>query len=367
MITDDEYLERIVAGIHAASGPWTNVSWNEKINGRQFDAVVRFTMGTLRYLVLVEVKNRTRPASAADIDAFVTKARDQNANKAVFVTAAGFQSGAIEVARRHGIDVFRVEFATDEIDLFTGETVVSLRNGRMSFDYDAPNASLELGEARLATQIESVTLVYTDGRRLSVPDEPSQMSYYLAKTRFKTGESLKDGIEAHIPMPALNETIGFDVPLARPQLIEPPDKHFFPKGKITKMECEARGAMAIPVTGNTLVEPTSFRAPVIYTDCLTGEVTRYSLDQLPLGLQHAQPGSFYFLLHPLRYYYCEKIGDGLVHWAMIESFQSGSLIRSRYTQEIQYSHFYMPVSSKSILRRLKARLADLRALPGNDA
>src|SRR3546814_18495417 len=91
MIKEDEYLERVVAGIHAVSSGDAEVIWNESINGRQFDVVVRFQLGTLAYLVLVEVKNRSRRASAQDVEAFVTKARDQQASKAVFVTVAGFQ------------------------------------------------------------------------------------------------------------------------------------------------------------------------------------------------------------------------------------------------------------------------------------
>src|SRR3546814_9627973 len=64
MIKEDEYLERVVAGIHAVSSGDAEVIWNESINGRQFDVVVRFQLGTLAYLVLVEVKNRSRRASA---------------------------------------------------------------------------------------------------------------------------------------------------------------------------------------------------------------------------------------------------------------------------------------------------------------
>jgi len=110
MISDDEYLERIVAGIQSSTTTGANVSWNEIINGRQFDVVVRFKLGLLHYLVLVEVKNRTRKAEASDMDAFVLKARDQNANKSVFVTAAGFQEGAKVVANRHGVDLFTITF-----------------------------------------------------------------------------------------------------------------------------------------------------------------------------------------------------------------------------------------------------------------
>src|SRR3546814_20243911 len=102
MISDDEYLERIVAGIHVATTQGAEVIWNEKINGRQFDVVVRFQVGTLRYLVLIAVKNRSRQVTAEPIESFVTKARDQTAINTYVYYAAGFQSGPVLVSARHG-------------------------------------------------------------------------------------------------------------------------------------------------------------------------------------------------------------------------------------------------------------------------
>src|SRR3546814_12920698 len=98
MIKEDEYLERVVAGIHAVSSGDAEAIWNESINGRQFDVVVRFQLGTLAYLVLVEVKNRSRRASAQDVEAFVTKAPDQQATKAASAPVAGFQAAPAPAA-----------------------------------------------------------------------------------------------------------------------------------------------------------------------------------------------------------------------------------------------------------------------------
>ena len=42
MVSDDEYLERIVAGIQTVTTDGADVTWNETLNGRQFDVVVRF-------------------------------------------------------------------------------------------------------------------------------------------------------------------------------------------------------------------------------------------------------------------------------------------------------------------------------------
>ena len=89
--------------------------------------VVRFKLGTLRYLVLIEVRNRTRKAAVSDMDAFVLKAQDQNANKAVFVHRCGFQEGAIVVAKRHGVDLFTVTFDEADMHLPSQATFISLR------------------------------------------------------------------------------------------------------------------------------------------------------------------------------------------------------------------------------------------------
>lgn len=100
MITEDEHLERVVAFIQAATTVGAEIQWNEKIEGRQFDVAVQFRLESLRYLAIFEVKNKTHKTPAEALDAFVTKARDQKANKMVLVSASGFQAGALTVARR---------------------------------------------------------------------------------------------------------------------------------------------------------------------------------------------------------------------------------------------------------------------------
>lgn len=89
-------LERLVAAIHGAAG--TSVAWNERIDGRQFDVVMRHKNGLHDYLTVIECKDLNRRVSVADVDALATKSRDAGANKAVIVSAVGFQSGAVRVA-----------------------------------------------------------------------------------------------------------------------------------------------------------------------------------------------------------------------------------------------------------------------------
>lgn len=360
MIGDDEYLERVVAGIHATTSTGAEVSWNEFINGRQFDVVVRFNVGTLKYLVLVEVKNRTRKATASDLEAFVLKARDQLANKAVFVTAAGFQEGAITVAKRHGTDLFTVTFDQLEVQLPMNASYVCVQKNPSS---QSRRAELGIGEETLGACIESITLQYANGDRRNLPVEQSQMTYCVKQTSLADGRSLADIVRAEpIFDIELDQRIFRSVKLDPPQRMNAKDEYFFPSGIVSQIEWEIVGTMGRPITGNVRIDPNLFMAPVIYTNVLTGQTQRFSLDQLPLGDKRLVVGKFYFINHPLNYFHCAGIDGDLVTWDLIESFQNGGLVRATYTQKMEWARTYIPVKDKAIIKRLVGRLNDYRAL-----
>lgn len=366
MISDDEYLERIVAGIHAVTTEDAEVTWNETINGRQFDVVVRFVVGTLRYLVLVEVKNRTRKASVEDLDAFINKARDQLANKAVFVTAAGYQSGALAVAERHGVDLFTVAFDEQEVEVSQSSTYIVMRHPNAPAIPDGAVPELKIGAVETILAIEQATLIYANRKRWVLPDEQSQMRYYVEKTLFDDGSSLNDFMQTlRLPVPKPGETLRERLKVKPARRITPPDDYYYPQGKLAAIECVIASREARGLSGNIQIDPSVFRHPVVYTNVQTGEANRFSLDQLPLGAKQVEPGSFYFNLHPLRYFYCDSIDDGLIRWLMVESFQSGHKHNSTFTQKVRYSPYYIPVTDKVILKRLNRRLADYLALSGN--
>ncbi|MGF7170821.1 hypothetical protein FHS91_002509 [Sphingobium xanthum] len=360
MISDDEYLERIVAGIHAVSSNDADVRWNEKINGRQFDVVVRFRLGTLSYLVVVEVKNRSRRASASDLEAFVTKARDQQANKAVFVTVAGFQEGALTVAKKHGVDLFTIEFDQEVAELSPTMSFVAMHNPHYVGDR-VPR--LSLSEPVLMQVVEHARLHYSDGQSFDVPDEASQMNYYTAKSTFEDGTSLGDLIQS-APFEPLAEGMSrkTSITLDPPSNISPPDEYFFPSGVLEKVDLTFFAEERRALTGNILIEPSTFASPVKYRNVLTGEETTYSRGDLPLNTEPLAVGGFYLQMHPVRFYHCDAVAEKLVTWSLIESFQSNQLIRSTYTQEKKYGVFYIPVSDRTIIGRLRSRLADYREL-----
>jgi hypothetical protein len=358
MISESEYLERIVAGIQSATMDQAEVTWNELINGRQFDVVARFNLGAHRFLMIYEVRNRSRPTSAMDIEAFVTKARDNCANKMVFVNRAGFQKGADTVAKRHGVDLFTIGFDDSKPTLPNNITAL-VKQGN-----DAAPPELRLGRPTLIHAISEVTLTYADGRSFKLPNERSQITYYTLQTKFEDGSTLEGLIQKN-PVARrleLGEEHTQDILVAPTRWIWPPDDFYFPPGQLARITCLILGLEGRAIEGNVLIEPSAFRSCVIYKDALSDEVMTFDLDALPLGDAIPKLGSFYCQYHPLRYYHCKSAEGGFVCWELIESFQMGQLCRATMNQEIKYARFYIPVSDKKLIERLHKRLERYRNL-----
>lgn len=359
MISEDEYLERVVAGIHAVSSNNADVKWNEKINRRQFDVVVRFALGTLNYLVLVEVKNRSRRASASDVEAFVTKARDQLANKSVFVTSAGFQEGAITVGKRHGVDLFQISLS-DDIGMSPAATLITRKNPHYRGDR---TPRLDVSERTLTQVIEDARLHFVDGRSFDMPSESSQMSYYAYRTMLFDGRNLGELMQS-VPFRTVadGESRKETVTLAPPANVTPPDDYYFPAGVLASIDITLVGRMALIISGNIGVEPTALSSPVAYKNVVTGIETQFAPGQLPLNTEPLLEGGFYMQLHPLRYFHCASIQGDDVTWDLIESFQLNEQIGGTFVQSAEYGSCYIPVANRKTSQRLERRLADYRSL-----
>ena len=363
MISDDQYLERLVAGIQSATSENADVRWNETLNGRQFDVVVRFQMGTLRYLVLIEVKNRKRPASVSDLEAFVVKAGDQRANKAVFVTAAGFQSGAVSVAQNHGIDLFTLTF-DDEVTIPSAASLLTRQNPEAPADM---KPEFSISDPELMACVTDFVITYADGTTGTVPNEPSQMTYYMRRTKVGDGRTIQEIVEEQQDFELVEGREIRRRQAFQPAMqVTPPDTYFFKADLASSMAWNIVCEMGRQILGNIKIDPNLFAGRVNYTNVLTGEVLKFTFDQLPLGDQDVKPGQFYFVYHPLIYYRCEAVAGDTVHWMIVESFQSGDLMRGRFTQDIAWASSYIPVTDKAIIARLERRAADCEALIERD-
>lgn len=359
MINEDEYLERLVSGIQSVANPTvgTEVNWNEKIGGRQFDVAVRFQIALTRYLVLIEVKNHKRKTEAQDVEAFVTKARDKKADKIIFVNVAGYQEGAMDVARRHSVELFSITFG-QAMDL--SKTASYVLVSKLSETQAPPTMSL--GERQRVNAVVRMMLVYSNGQRHEVPNEPSQMTYYVQRTRCADGRALMDLMSGTLPTPEDNQTIPHRIAVEPAQKIVPPDEYFYPGGELEAIECEVEGRFGRQISGNIRIDPGAFAPPVLYKNALTGEELSFPMHELPLGGACVESSRFYFMDNPLRYFYCAAVRGNLVSWRLVESFQAGELVRSDFSQDMKYARYYIPVTAPKILARLRSRLRELESL-----
>jgi restriction system protein len=69
---------------------------------------VRFDQLGAHFLVLVECKDHSRPVEREDVQVLADKVRAAGAQKGMLFSTNGFQRGAVEYARSHGVALVRV-------------------------------------------------------------------------------------------------------------------------------------------------------------------------------------------------------------------------------------------------------------------
>lgn len=146
-------VELLTAALHHEECEGATVEWSQTIEGRQFDVTVRHASGFHEYLTVVECRNKKAKVPVGEVDAFVTKSQDVLANKAVMVSTSGYQSGGIEVAKRHGIVLLNLverndaDPRADDISVVT--TLKNIKTGERIYLGHGQNANVELLDPRL--------------------------------------------------------------------------------------------------------------------------------------------------------------------------------------------------------------------------
>ena len=108
-ITPSEFEHFIVDLLRAGGSNLSGfrVAWHETIAGVDgdyvFDATVRFRHLGMEFLLVVEAKLHSNPIKRALVQVLHSKAMSVGAHKAVLISTAPFQSGAIHYAKTHGI------------------------------------------------------------------------------------------------------------------------------------------------------------------------------------------------------------------------------------------------------------------------
>lgn len=345
MPPDWKKFERVVAAIQAMQESGAIVTWNEGINGRQFDVTVRFKKAIYDFLVVIECKDYATAVPAEKLDALVTKARDAHADKAVMVAANGFQSGAKEVAERHNV------------------TILSL-------------SSINKNEKELADSIKPVlylSFLRCEADSLSpgtivFPDDPRRARSVMRHTQIigpnlnETLESFLNRYNLEIQRVTTSETQTFRISLPNETVITHPN---FPD-YLTPVKTVLIDHVFIPEAELVNLEYVT-DDPTLSSDILTirDEISGESKIIDVTALQHGfdtkiEQGCFYINPNLNNSYFVESIDGDLVTYYLVESYLYGELFQAKYDQHIQYSTQFVKITDEMEIGRLRSLLDALK-------
>lgn len=334
-------FERIIAAIHAETNGVAAVTWNDEINGRQFDVAVRFKHGLHEYLTVIECKDYANKVSVDKVDAFATKTRDINANKAVMVAANGFQSGCLEVARRHGITLLALHESVDE------------------------NAEPQGGLFTTALNVYRVRLVKESGEEVEFEEWNGKLEYLMSHCKLVIAGETTTPSEVidqwrRREMPEFNQTESrFEIALPVGTVAEIPFEDTF---NATAMRLHCKLVTASIGHGNVATRHLRELEVLQHElqDCITGG-TVYKGKQIALNLGfdlEITTGKFYSGMGGTSNYYCIERTDELITLLMVESYQHGALIQVKFTVKPENAKNFVEIKDSITLRRLQKMLAD---------
>ncbi|MEY2501084.1 MAG: hypothetical protein QOI07_1418 [Verrucomicrobiota bacterium] len=341
MTRDWNFFERIVAAIHLAESKGAKVTWNERVNRRQFDVVVRFEHGLYKYVTLIECKDYQRPVPLKEVEAFITKSRDAGANKSVMISPSGFQSGCLIVAKEHNIDLLRI-----------------------SKSVQIPEELLTADKQRTIGILEvELALGSTDSSRLRLPEDNGRLHYLVTHsivTHNSERRRLADIIMAHVDRNISDYGEGETEALihTRDSFVTVPDLcekdtpivaiHFVVKIGWSRVLRDRAWDQGLVNRLHTVYE--------LYDVIADRRVTIHALG-LRLGINTVlQTGRFYCNPTLGKNYYCERVASGQARMWLLESYASGHLIQVNFLQSTKYQDQYVEVSDEQDLERLRAML-----------
>jgi hypothetical protein len=326
-------FEKLVAAINKVRVKGGDVRWNEWINGRQFDVTIRFRLGELyEHLVVIECRDEKDRIEAQAMDAFVTKSKDAGANKAIMVSAAGFQSGAITVSERHGIDLFTLtEIHKLPEEFLSGRLVPRLQISNLTFGIKGG------GEWRLPTRLNE-TRYFVKNTRVWMGTKIVSLAQALERhcrtsinpsTEIQTGK-IDFGVGAAAIRPDTRETLAVSELCFTYQIVWAQEA-WDPKG----------------------ADPQVFSTAYLLRNEKTGETTTTHAGALEPGFDtklvpnrlYRDPGTNFA-------YICEHL-DGDNAWMfLIEGYQHGNAIQVEFTMSVEYASKYLEITDAKEIDRL---------------
>lgn len=145
------------------------VKLHDKVQGvdglYDFDATVKFKLGGMQFLVLIEAKRHSNPIKRELVQVLHDKLRSVGAQKAAMIATAPFQRGALEYAKTNGIALATVTEARFTFETRSaGEAPVMSRKeaaGRLDLPPFVGHAYLP-GESPTSTSVTLLSTEYPD-------------------------------------------------------------------------------------------------------------------------------------------------------------------------------------------------------------
>lgn len=330
-------FERVVAAIHRVQASGGDVRWNDTIDGRQFDVTVRFKFGVHEYLTVIECKHYSGRVSVETIDAFVTKARDAKANKAVLVSSNGYQAGCFEVAARHGVSLLVLsESVAEDVAKFTGEFTPAIN-------------------------VYRVELVLDTGQTFELDEEAGRLPYLMRHTKLKGEPGVSSTQEVLDRWQRSRPALSFDTESDAEIKLAAGTRAFVPyEGEFGVQALRFRyklvNAQIVLPSGLDPRIQDSLSTEYQLTDEGGNVLQTAKLRDLPLSAENSvEPEKFYSQANGFHYY-CYKVLDQMVTWIAIETYQHGHLAQATLTQKIEYSKYFFEVTDAKTLMRLNRML-----------
>ena len=337
-----KYFERVVAAIHHAESKGATVIWNDIIQGRQFDVTVRFKFGLHDYLTVIECKNYSKKIAVEKIDALVTKARDVNADKAIVVSSSGFQSGCFDVAKRHGIKLLTLN---EKINTNIDDLIAYVTPALNIYD-----VRLKLANSSQYFMFEDIggKLQYLMDKTRIVAGELSQSPNQIIYDWQKSGPNLLTDKENDITILFPDNTFA-NIPNEKPL-------------KATSLLFKCKFYEAFVAKGLFLDNHIRQGINTSYELLDEGGNITHSISpsEFKIGFDtKLEVGKFYENPKMYSSYFCEKVENDSVSWVLIESYQHGNLLQARFTQNVKCSSYYLEITDKKKISKLKLMLEKL--------
>ncbi len=331
-------FERLVAALHIAEQKGAKVVWNDIINGRQFDVTVRFKAGLYNYLTVIECKNYTNSVPVRDVEAFITKSNDVNADKSVIVSSNGFQSGAIQVAEKHKVALVTLK----KLNTLTAEET-------------ANDFSPVLLIFFFRFQIEN------KNDYIAIPEEIGILKLFMRESKV-IGKHINTTPEK-IAERYVNEAINSATNI--PQTIKidlPPKTEFIQPNGIFRYKVSSFLFDYCLISVNNLTSTEGLGVDYYLSgdvfelkDEKSGESTLIDTSLFDYGFDtKIEAGKFYENPKLDFYYYCEEINKKSVRMCLVESYQNNHLIQAEFIISVENTKQFIEIKDDNKLMRLKS-------------